>query len=78
MLDDLDGLDLDDLEVEVSVIFVASTDIDLDDLVDLDDLDVYVQSIVFDLDDFAFDDFESEESLRPLVALTFMRLTTFG
>ena len=71
----MDDLDFDDLEVEVSVIFVASTDIDLDDLVDLDDLDVYVQLVVLDLDDFAFDDFEEDDSL---VALTLMRLTSFG
>jgi len=50
----------------------------LDDLVDLDDLDVYVQSVVLDLDDFAFDDFEEDDSLGLFVALTFMRLTTFG
>lgn len=59
------------------MIFVASNDIDLDDLVDLDDLDVYVQLVVLDLDDFAFDDFEEDHSLRLFVALTCMRLTTF-
>ena len=75
-LDDLDDLDLDDLEVEESVIFVASNDIDLYNLVDLDDFDVYVQSV--DLDDFAFDDFEEDHSLGLFVALTFMRLTSFG
>jgi hypothetical protein len=73
----LDDFDLDDLEVEELFRFVVLTDIDLDDF-DLDDLDVYVQLVVLDLDDFAFDDFEEDESLRSFVALTFMRLTTFG
>jgi hypothetical protein len=76
-LDDLDDLDLTLLEVDESVRFAASTDIALGDF-DLDVFDVYVQLVVLDLYDFAFDDFDKDESPTLSVALTFMRLSTFG
>jgi hypothetical protein len=73
----LDDLDLTLLEVDESVRFAASTDIALGDF-DLDVFDVYVQLVVLDLYDFAFDDFDKDESPTLSVALTFMRLSTFG